>query len=523
VGFGLALVLGAVALGLAAEIVAFGSDELGSAIADLAAGWALLGCGLVAGLRRGESRSGLLMAATGIAWFLASFAPAADVHRGLLVHLLLAYPSGRLARRRDQVLVAAAYVASAIEPLARSAPLTLALCAAVAIVALSGYAGETGPRRRMRAVPTAGAIAVALVLGFGAVARLAGWDAATATLLVYEIVLVAIAGGLLADLLRGRWSQGALTGLVVDLGGLWEPVTLRDRLARALGDPTLELGYRFGRDAAYVDEGGEPLVLPAAGADRVVTPVDVDGEPVAVLVHDRAVLDDPALTEAVAAATRIAVTNVRLRSEVAARVEQLAASRRRIVEAADAQRGRLQGELRDGAEQRLAAVSAHIEALRRDVGEERAGPLLRDVDEQLRAARTELGELARGIRPPALTSGGLAAALPELAGRATIPVELRVEGPRCAAAAEAAAYFVCAEALANIAKYAQASRVAVRAEHRGARLAIAIDDDGVGGADPGRGSGLRGLADRVEALGGTLSVDSPQGGGTRLRAEIPTA
>jgi signal transduction histidine kinase len=254
----------------------------------------------------------------------------------------------------------------------------------------------------------------------------------------------------------------------------------------------------------------------------VVTPVDSDGEDVAVLVHDRAMLDDPALMEAVAAATRIAVTNVRLRSEVAVRVEQLAASRRRIVEAADAQRDRLQRELHDGAERRLAAVSEQIDALAGEVDEARVRALLDDVDEQLRAARSELGELARGIRPPALTSGGLTAALPELAGRAAVPVKLRVDPARAPAAAEAAAYFVCAEALANVAKYAHASHVSVQVEHRDGRLAITISDDGIGGADPQLGSGLRGLVDRVEALGGELSVDSPAGGGTRLAAVIPT-
>ena len=239
-------------------------------------------------------------------------------------------------------------------------------------------------------------------------------------------------------------------------------------------------------------------------------------------MHDRAVLDDPALVEAVAAATRIAVTNVRLQSEVVARVEQIAASRRRIVEAADAQRSRLQRELHDGAEQRLAAMSEHLDALSIDVDESRPRQLLGSVEEQLRLARTELGDLARGIRPPALTEGGLAVALPELARRVPIAVEVHVEGDRCRAAIEAAAYFVCAEALTNVAKYAGASRASVNVEHDGERLTIAIADDGVGGADLRRGSGLRGLTDRVEALGGRLSVDSPHGEGTRLVAEIPT-
>ena len=202
-------------------------------------------------------------------------------------------------------------------------------------------------------------------------------------------------------------------------------------------------------------------------------------------------------------------------------MEQLAASRRRIVEAADAQRRRLERELHDGAEQRLAAVSAHVEALAHDLDEPRALALLADVETQLGAARAELSELARGIHPSALTTGGLAAALAELARRAPVPVEVSVDAGRFPAAVEAAVYFVCAEALTNAAKYARASFVRIELHRDAGRLVVEIVDDGVGGADPARGSGLRGLADRVEALGGRLSVQSPAGAGTRVVVEIP--
>ena len=201
-----------------------------------------------------------------------------------------------------------------------------------------------------RLVATAGAAALALVLAFGAAGRLAGWGIEAGTLWAFELTLVLVALGLLGDLLRGRWSQGAVTGLVVDLGELQEPITLRDRLARALGDSSLELGWWLGAERGYVDEAGRPFAVPRAGGGRAVTPIDSADGRVAVLVHDRAVLDDPALLQAVAATARIAMGNVQLRAEVHARVEQLAASRRRIVEAADAQRRRLERELHDGAE-----------------------------------------------------------------------------------------------------------------------------------------------------------------------------
>jgi signal transduction histidine kinase len=517
------LVPAGLALGIAAELVSYSSAELDRAAADLLVGWVLIGCGLLAWERRGDSRVGPLLAATGVAWFLGSFWTAAlYLHRGPLVHALLSFPSARLSGRAARTVVALAYLDGAIEPLGQSAAATLVLCVLVSAAAIHGYLSQTGAKRRAVAVATVGALAVAAVLSFGALGRLAGWGADATTLWAYEVVLAVVAVALVADLLRGRWSQGALTGLVVDLGGLWEPVTLRDRLARALGDRSLQLGYWIGADAGYVDEAGRPFVVPNAGSTRAVTPIERDGERVAVLVHDPAALQDRAVLDAVAAATRIAVANVRLQAQVHDRVEQVGASRRRIVEAADAQRRRLAGELHEGAERRLATVAEQVVALSQDAGDARARELLAGVEKQLDAARSELGGLARGIRPGTLTSGGLAAALPELAARASVPVETRVDAGRLSPAVEAAAYFVCGEALANVAKYADASRVQIDVRHDGGRLTVAVADDGAGGADPSRGSGLRGLADRVEALGGRLMVESPPGSGTRLIAEIPS-
>ena len=516
------LVPAGLALGIAAELVSYRSGELDGAAADLLVGWVLIGSGLLAWERRGDSRVGPLLAATGVAWFLGSFWTAAlYLHRGPLVHALLSFPSGRLSGRVARAVVGLAYLDGVIEPLGQSATATLVLWALVAATAIHGYLSETGARRRARAVATVGTLAIAAVLSFGALGRLAGWGADATTLWAYEVVLAVVAVALVADLLRGRWSQGALTGLVVDLGGLWEPVTLRDRLARALGDRSLQLGYWIGADAGYVDEAGRPFVVPNAGSTQAVTPIERDGERVAVLVHDPAALQDRAVLDAVAAATRIAVANVRLQAQVHDRVEQVAVSRRRIVDAADAQRRRLAGELHEGAEQRLATVSEQVAALARYGGDAGARELLAGVQNQLDSARAELGRLARGIRPATLTSGGLAAALSELAAHASVPVETNVDAGRLSPAVEAAAYFVCGEALANVEKYADASRVQINVRHEGGRLAVAVTDDGVGGADPSRGSGLRGLADRVEALGGQLMVESPPGSGTRLIAEIP--
>jgi signal transduction histidine kinase len=511
-----------VAAGLAAELASYRSGELDAAVADLLVGWAWIGCGAVAWERRGAGRVGRLMVAAGIAWSVGGLAvPLLYLHRGPVVHVLLSFPSGVLSRRFARVVVALAYVDGVLVPVARSATVTIVLSVLVAAAATDGYLRETGIRRRARAVSSAGAVAVAAVLGAGAVGRLVGSGIDSTALSAYEIVLVAVAAALGADFLRGRWTAAVLTGLVVDLGRLSAPFRLRDRLARALGDPSLEVGYWLGAEAGYADDVGQPVVPPAPGSERRVTPIERDGERVAILVHDPVVLQEPALLAAAAAATRIAVTNARLQAQVRASVAQVAASRRRIVEAADAQRRRLARELHDGAQRRLGAVAEHFAALSADAaGAAEARARVADAQHQLASARAELDELARGIRPAALTSGGLAVALPELAARAAVTVEVDVATGRLSAAVEAAAYFVCGEALANVAKYARASRVRIEAREDGGQLLLVVSDDGVGGADPSRGTGLRGLADRVEALGGRISVESPSGGGTRLAAEI---
>ena len=263
----------------------------------------------------------------------------------------------------------------------------------------------------------------------------------------------------------------------------------------------------------YVDEAGDVIELPQQRTDRAVLLVSGEaGEPAAAIVHDPAVLDEPALAEAVTAAVRIAVANVDLHAQVVASVEEVRASRRRLVEAADAERRRLERELRDAAEPRLRVIAGLLEDSRMEAAE---------VGHELEAVRGELGELARGLHPRTLTESGLAPALEELAARLPFPVEVSADGDRLPPAVAAGAYFVCSEGLANAAKHAGASRVRLAARRLDRSLLVEVSDDGVGGAQLGRGSGLQGLADRVEALGGQLLVDSVPGAGTRLRAEIP--
>jgi hypothetical protein len=507
----LGVAVAGLAIALAAESATYLPEEPWLAAADATVGLTFIGLGVVAWQQRPSSRSGLLMTATGAAWFAGSFVGAGlFLHRGPLVHLLVGYPRGRLGSRLERVVVAAAYVDGAIYPLARQDLATVVLVVAVLVTALVRWRRTGGAERRARAAALAAASAVAVVLGLGAAGRVAELGADAAWLWAYQAVLVLVAVGLFADLLWGRWTQAAITGLVVDLGEFEQGGTLRAKLARVVGDPSLVVAYRLPGAAGYVDEAGRPVALPAAGGVRTITYLHEGDQQIGALVHDAAVLGDPALVNAVAAAAGVAVANARLQAEVRARVAEVEASRRRIVEAGDAERRRLERELREGAEVRL----AHVTDLLVD-----GGPVA-DLRRELQSTRAALAEFARGVHPRTLTQSGLAAALTELGELSPVPVQLHVQEERLAPTVEAAVYFVCSEALANVAKHARASKVGIRVERRAGLVVLEVQDDGGGGADPA-GSGLRGLADRVEALQGRLRVESPPGGGTRLVAEIP--
>jgi signal transduction histidine kinase len=516
----LALLPLGIGFGVAVEWAAYENGELALAAADFVVGCVLIACGALAWERRAESRVGALMSLAGFTWFLGTaFESALFLHRGPLVHLHLSYPTGRLPTRPARIVVAAAYADAAIEPLARNDVLTVTLSAAVALTAVHVFLGTSGPARKAGAPALAAALAFAGVLALGAAERLLGWDADRAVLWTYDVVIAAVAIVLLVDLLRGRWSDAVVTGLVVDLGAPEEVGTLRGKLARALGDPSLVVGYRLPESGAFVDDAGRPVELPLPGSGRAMTAIDDRGERVAMLVHDEELLADRKLVESVAAAARIAVANARLQAEARARAEELEASRRRIVESADAQRRRLERELRRGAERRLEQVAALFAEARASAPPNGAAAIAA-LEAELGEASRALDEFAHGVHPAALTEGGLMPALALLAERSPVPVEVKGRVERLPVLVEAALFFVCSEALANTAKHAAASRVSIEATERDGRVVVTVADDGVGGASPSAGSGLRGLADRMEALGGRLSVQSPAGGGTRVVAEL---
>ncbi len=269
---------------------------------------------------------------------------------------------------------------------------------------------------------------------------------------------------------------------------------------------------------------GQPEPLPGPGAGhgaRTVTVVERDGRPLAALIHDPAL--DQGLVRAAAAAAGMAIENERLHAEVRAQLEEARASRQRIVEAGDRERRRVERNLHDGAQQRLATLALSLAMIRDRDG---AGPAmaasLARASAELRQAIDELRELARGIHPAILTEEGLPAAVESLADRSSLPVRVVSDfDARLPEPVETAAYFVVSESLANVTKHAHASRARVELSRCNGTLRVEVRDDGVGGADAARGSGLLGLADRVAAVRGSIRVETPPGGGTRVLAEIP--
>ena len=530
--------LAGVAVGLTAEWVGFGWDDPRHWIPDLAVGWSLIGCGLVASRRRPESRTGPLMAATGFTWFLGNFAnvgvaavawAAAHLvylHRGPLVQLVLAYPSGRPGSRLVRGAVAVGYAAAIITPIWRSEAATILLAGLLLAVCAREYVQAVGRARRARLIALQAAAGLSLVLAGIAAARLLlpPEEVSGLTLLLYEVALCVLAGGLLAGLLAGLlvapWQQTAVADLVVELGEV-RSGTLRGELSRALGDPSLEIGYWLPDRAVFVDAEGRVLALPDAGSGRSVTTVEREGQPVAALVHDPAVLEDPGLLEAVASAAQLAASNARLRAEVQARVVELEVSRRRILMARDEERRRLEHRLREGAERRLGELADTLRRGRRFASGERTRDQMAHAEDQLARTLEELRRLAHGLHPRVLSEHGLAGALAVLAKDLSLPVEIKISDDQLPERVAVAVYFVCAEALTNVAKHAAAAHIAVAVTSSDGRVRVEIADDGIGGADPAHGSGLRGLADRVETFGGTLLVESTSGHGTRLAAEIP--
>jgi signal transduction histidine kinase len=286
-------------------------------------------------------------------------------------------------------------------------------------------------------------------------------------------------------------------------------------LADALGDPGLELRFRLDGDVEVDATGRE--VEDGDRAGRVRTPVRRGGLPLATVVHDPSLAERPDLLDSTIGAAGLAIEIARLRVEVRRQLAEVEASRARIVTAGYEERRRLERDIHDGAQQRLVSIGLALRHLQHRLPD--PGPVDAVVLELSRAIE-ELRELARGVRPAGLDDG-LGHALRELVARSQLKTRIDVTDERFEDRIETAAYFVASEALANAAKHAGPATVAVAATRRNGSLVVRVRDDGVGGAVPSQGSGLAGVADRVAALGGSVSVTSTPGRGTEVVAELP--
>jgi signal transduction histidine kinase len=377
--------------------------------------------------------------------------------------------------------------------------------------------------------------------------------AAPVALAVVLLVLAVDGFGGAADRLVGPWALGpavalalcvlAFAAAVVSIAvqdGIGRPLRalaqallrseragegpVRELLAERLGDRSLNIAYWLPDRRIFVDERGHPVDLPASGSGRAWTAVEREGNRVAAIVHDAELDATPELVHAAASAAALAIDNERLKADLRARLEELRHSRRRIVEAADDARRQIERDLHDGAQQQLVSLALDLRLLRARLGHEpELAETVQELADKLAAALAELRELARGIHPAVLSDHGLAPAIHVLVERAPIKVEcdLAFDG-RLPAPVEAAAYFVVAEGLTNVVKYANATKATVSVRRRPGAVEVVVTDDGIGGARIEAGSGLRGLSDRLAALEGELELTSPLGEGTRLAARIPT-
>jgi len=581
---GLRRALGLVAIegivvGLVALAIVLSSDHVGSralvAGLGLFIGWSFIGTGLYAWWRRPDNRFGVLVTAVGFAFFLGvpMYADSellftfgvlfSSLYLAVFVHMLLAYPDGRVDSPQLRKVLTAGYVLSVAGPavallfadaaefgddkdMPQSAvylgtdPVLYdvldALTSALAVV-LVGYilyvlvkrwqSATVAQRRAMSPVLGSGICLLVVLAGQLTTMAVNGPDSIESATSLLGLVFFALTPyGFLFGLLRSRVVQaGAVSELLHKLGDAPDGTGLRELLSNALGDRSLQIVYWLEDSGRWVDAAGLPAELPAFDDPaRAWAPVEREGRRVGAIVHDRSLCEDEELIRSVGVAAGLSIENERLQAQLRARVEELRCSRARIVEAGTAERRRLERNLHDGAQQRLVALSLTLRLaqgrLHKDA--EGAEQLLAGAQDELGRALEELRELARGIHPAVLSDRGLRTALEALAGRSPVPVELERTPPeRLPAPVEAAAYFVVAEALTNVVKYAHASQARVSVSRNNGHAIVEIADDGVGGADPGRGSGLRGLADRISALDGRLELRSPDGAGTLLRAEIP--
>jgi signal transduction histidine kinase len=545
-----------------------GRSSLG-AVLTIGAGVALIAGGLVTTLGGRSRRLGDLALLAGLTWFAPVFVawreappvvislamPLAGLTFAFLFHLGIAYPTGRLGSGLLRALVGLVYLETALTALVLALvrdpyfdPGCWSNCTVNSFLVRSlpsfAHALETDDRWFVAsAAAVLAAICVARLVGSSLTARrrllpvvlpvtgFAGAVIARAIVLqgrpvedpfetslfaifaVASVSIVLLAGGLVWVVARSRIDRRAVARVVSDLDEAPAPGSLEPALAAALGDPALRVAYWLPGTRRFVDAGGRPVAEPATAPGRALTRLTRNARTVAVISHAG---DASELEPCLGPAIRLALENERLQAQVLAQVEELRASRARIVETADVNRLRLERDLHDGAQQRLLALSYEVRLARADAeadGDAATERMLARSIEETHAALEELRELAHGIYPAVLAEAGLDPALASLSDTAPLPLEiLGGDHRRYPAAVETAAYFAVVEAVDDACER-HASAAAVTVAQDDGRLTVTVSDDG-----SARTSAMAALADRVGALGGALVVEP-----TTLRVEIPCA
>lgn len=515
--------------------------------------------GVLAWWRRPDSRLGPLMIATAFAMALTAlqWSPATVLFSighlvdmlpaAMFVHVFLAFPTGRVEGRARQAIVLAAYgvatVLQAVKVALGVNPDNLLAVAtspaadrieqfqltAMAVLLLSGAAvlltggRAAGRPRRTPVVLLVDSFGLALVmLATLYLAALRGWPHFETIRHVTFATLGLAPVAFLFGLLEARLARTAIGGLLVELRA--DPTgDLREPLARALHDPTLRLAYWLPQYGSWASPDGQAVELRGPGDGRATRIIYRNQEPVVALEFDRTLEDERELIDAVAAAAGIALENSRLHADLRARLHDLQGSRVRVIQAGQKERQQLERNLHDGAQQRLVALALELGLMANGTaGTDQTRARLMQAKQEVTASLDELRDVAHGLHPAVVTGHGLAVALESLTARAAVPVVLTVGlDERLPEQVEVAAYYVVSESLTNIGKHARANTATVGITGSAGTVVVKVTDDGIGGADTELGSGLRGLADRVEALGGRLRIWSPPGRGTRLEAEIP--
>lgn len=537
---------------------------------DLFVGISAAVAGLVALDRRPGNPIGWLLFAMGVAWYAHPYVlldipvvtvvatVVAALHVPLVAHVVLSYPTGRFPTHLDRGLAVIFYGIATVLTLAQMAVFDprfwgcpqciwrpaiwpsepayelimvigqpiLALEVAAFFVAIALRFVRSSPVERRNLLPLwIGALLLGVIEVLGTTGSTYEDGFLRLIWQIRSVLLILVPLVFLYGLLTDRTAKTAIGDLVLRLEKDIPTGRLGAILADALGDPDLRIVYAAATGEGWVSADGVPVPDPADHADRHhrVTVIQRDRRPYAALIHDEAL--SPTLVTGVASAAGLAIENEWLHAELRAQLEEVRASRARIVAAGDEERRKVERDLHDGAQQRLLTLALALRVARRQLAGtqgQSAGEALDRAEGELQLAIEELRELARGIHPAILTDEGLEAAVRTLAARASLPVQVTADLPdRPPAGTEATAYFAVSEALANVTKHAHATSASVTLRVEADELLVVVADDGAGGADPTRGSGLRGLRDRVAAAEGVMTVSSPIGGGTSLTIRLP--